>query len=222
MNEVTQITNTISPVAAEPTTLAAPDLGRDVFLQLLVTQLQSQDPTNPVQNEDFIAQLAQFTTLEQTENTNDLLSKLVDQNVQRSQLDLVGMIGREVIAEGNTVTVETDEDVSMLYSLQDDSQTVQIEIFDAEEKLVNRLQGLGPQIAGEHHVVWNGEDFDGNPVESGTYVYRVLAQDKQGNNLPVTTFARETVHKVVLGTDGPVLALQSGKTLLSSDILVVE
>ena len=222
MNEVTPITNTISPVQSQPTALAAPDLGRDVFLQLLVTQLQSQDPTNPVQNEDFIAQLAQFTTLEQTGNTNDLLTKLVDQNAQRSQLDLVGMIGREVIAEGNTVTVDAGEDVSFQYTLQENSQTVQIEIFDATGKLVNRLQGLGPQLSGEHQIFWNGEDLDENPVETGTYAFRVIAQDNQGNNLPVTTFLRETVNKVVLGTDGPVLALTSGKALRSSDILSVE
>lgn len=222
MNEVTPTTNTISPVQSQPTALAAPDLGRDVFLQLLVTQLQSQDPTNPVQNEDFIAQLAQFTTLEQTGNTNDLLTKLVDQNAQRSQLDLVGMIGREVIAEGNTLTLDAGEDVSLQYALQGNAPSVQIEIFDLTGKLVTRLQGLGQQQTGEHHVVWNGEDFDENPVDAGTYAFRVIAQDNQGNNVPVTTFLRETVNKVVLGTDGPVLALGSGKTLLSSDILSVE
>ena len=222
MNEVTPITNTISPVQSQPTTLAAPDLGRDVFLQLLITQLQSQDPTNPVENEDFIAQLAQFTTLEQTGNTNDLLTKLVDQNAQRSQLDLVGMIGRDVIAEGNTVTVDAGEDIPLQYSLQENSQTVQVEIFDVTGKLVNRLQGLGPQSTGEHQVVWNGEDLDENPVEAGTYAFRVIAQNNQGINIPVTTFLRETVNKVVLGTDGPVLALTSGKALRSSDILSVE
>ena len=222
MTEVTPTTNTIAPVQSQQTTLEAQELGRDVFLRLLVTQLQSQDPTNPVENEDFIAQLAQFTTLEQTENTNDLLTKLVDQNGQRTQLDLVGMIGRDVIAEGNTVTVEPGEDVTLQYTLGETSQKVQVEIYDAEGKLVTRLQGLGPQTSGDHVVVWNGEDLDENPVAAGPYAYRVVAQDNQGNTLPVTTFLRETVNKVIVGPDEPVLALQSGKTLLSSDILAVE
>ena len=70
--------------------------------------------------------------------------------------------------------------------------------------------------------MWHGEDFDENPVEAGTYAFRVIAQNNQGHTLPVTTFLRETVNKVMLGADGPVLALKSGKALLSSDILSVE
>ena len=84
---------------------AVSDLGPDVFLRLLVTQLQSQDPTNPAQNEDFVAQLAQFTTLEQTTSTNELLEQLIGQNVQRTQFDLVNLIGRTVVTEGDTVSL---------------------------------------------------------------------------------------------------------------------
>jgi flagellar basal-body rod modification protein FlgD len=91
---------------------AVSELGADVFLRLLVTQLQSQDPTNPTENGDFVAQLAQFTTLEETTNTNALLEQLIGQDVQRTQFDLVNFIGRTVVTEGDTISLgETDQPI---------------------------------------------------------------------------------------------------------------
>ena len=198
------------------------ELGREVFLQLLVTQLQSQDPTNPVENEEFIAQLAQFTTLEQANNTNDLLTQLVDQNVSSSQLDLVGMIGREVIAEGNTISLGATEDITLQYVLEGNARSVEIEILDSTGGLVARLQDLGSQADGNHSVVWDGHDFNDDRVEAGIYQFRVKAVDTEGNAVPTVTFLREPVNKVIMGSDGSLLVLASGTTLSSSDIQVIQ
>ena len=204
---------------------SAPDpqeLGRDVFLRLLVTQLQGQDPTNPLQNEDFIAQLAQFTTLEQANDTNDLLEGLINQNQERSQLDQVGLIGHEVIAQGNTVSVDDTGETNLVYTLSDNTFSTEIEVFDSAGLLVTKLEGFGPQGVGRNQVVWDGTNLDGNHVEAGIYQFRVNAINSQQEPVSATTFMREQVKSVVWGNDQPILMLASGKSISSSDILSVE
>ena len=200
---------------------AVSDLGPDVFLRLLVTQLQSQDPTNPTQNEDFVAQLAQFTTLEQTTSTNDLLEQLIGQNVQRTQFDLVNLIGRTVVTEGDTVSLgETDQPI-LAYALSDTARQVTIEVLGQNGQILRSLQSDASGTAGAHQVQWDGLDEDGDRLPEGVYRFRVKAVN--GNQEPVAnfTFARERVSNIVLGTDNPIV-VQSGKTLNTQDIISIQ
>lgn len=197
-------------------------IGREIFLRLLVTQLQSQDPTSPVENEEFIVQLAQFTTLEQANNTNELLKSLVEQNDRHSQLDLVKLIGHDVVANGNVVSLEESGTSTLSYLLGGEARTVDVRILDSSGAVVRTIREQGPQGAGSHEVVWDGTDADGDRVAPGTYQFDVVATDPRGNAVPVTTFLRDTVKNVIWGQDVPVVTLKSGKTLTSSDILSVE
>ncbi|RMH36118.1 MAG: hypothetical protein D6690_06580 [Nitrospirae bacterium] len=196
-------------------------LGREVFLRLLVTQLQSQDPTNPVTNEDFIVQLAQFTTLEQANNTNDLLASLVEQNDRRTQLDLVKLIGHDVVAEGDVVSLGESGPARLTYVLGGEARTVEIRILDTNGTVRQSLD-VGPQGAGSHDAVWDGNVIDGDRAPAGSYRFQVIATDSGGGAVPVTTFLRDTVKNVLWGHETPVLTLASGKTLSSSDIISVE
>ena len=108
VNSVQTNTSTTNASSQSNIQAAVTELGSDVFLRLLVTQLQSQDPTNPVQNEDFVAQLAQFTTLEQTTNSTKLLEELVGQNTQRSQFELLNLLGHSVVTDGNTISLGSE------------------------------------------------------------------------------------------------------------------
>jgi len=67
------------------------ELGKDEFLKLLITELQNQDPTNPMQDREFIAQMAQFSSLEQMLNFNNGMSKLLDKFSFQSSFNLLGM-----------------------------------------------------------------------------------------------------------------------------------
>ncbi len=200
---------------------AVSDLGPDVFLRMLVTQLQSQDPTNPSQNEDFVAQLAQFSTLEQTTSTNDLLEQLIAQNVQRTQLDLVNLIGRTVVTEGDTVSLGETNQPILAYALNDRANRVTIEVLDQNGQIIRSLQAPSAGTAGAHQVQWDGLDEDGDRLPEGVYQFRVNAVN--GNQEPVSnfTFARERVSNIVLGTENPVV-LQSGKTLNTQDIISIQ
>jgi flagellar basal-body rod modification protein FlgD len=196
-------------------------LGSDVFLRLLVTQLQNQDPTNPTQNEDFVAQLAQFSTLEQTTSTNDLLEQLISQNVQRTQFDLDNLIGRTVVSEGDTVSLgETDQPI-LAYALSDTASRVTIDVLGKNGQILRSIQSESPGTAGAHQVQWDGLDEDGDRLPEGVYQFIVKAVN--GNQEPVSnfTFARERVSNIIFGTEKPVV-LQSGKTLNTQDIISIQ
>ncbi|MDR4495562.1 MAG: flagellar hook assembly protein FlgD [Nitrospirales bacterium] len=199
---------------------AVNDLGSDVFLKLLVTQLQSQDPTNPVQNEDFVAQLAQFTTLEQATNTNELLNTLIGQNTQRTQFDLVNLLGHEVVTNGNTLNLEPDGEVTISYALSGNAQQVNIEILGPNEQILRILNPGNAQATGGHQILWDGKDENGDSLPAGVYEFRVKAEDASQKPVPALTFARETVSNIVPGTDKPVV-VQSGKTYTTEDIISI-
>ena len=198
------------------------ELGRDVFLRLLVSQLESQDPTNPVENEDFVAQLAQFTSLEQTTNINENLESLIGQSDQQSKLDLVNLIGREISAQGNVIPLKSTGDETLSYVLDEAVRTLDIGVFNENGTLIRKFNNLGPQTAGAHQISWNGEDQGGDRVEPGVYSFVPKAFDTNGKEVLATTFMRDVVKSVMISEDKPLISLGSGKTLLSNDILSVQ
>jgi flagellar basal-body rod modification protein FlgD len=200
---------------------AVSELGSDVFLRLLVTQLQSQDPTNPVQNEDFVAQLAQFTTLEQTTSTNKLLEQLIGQDTQRTQLDLVNLIGRTVVTEGDTVSLEKDGEATLAYALSGTASSVSIEVIGPNNEIIRTLSSTAPETPGAHQVQWDGMDASGDRVPEGVYQFRVKAEDVNKQVVPNFTFARERVMNIMFGSENPVV-VQSGKTLGTQDIISIQ
>ena len=215
-----------SPTTREPVNAITSDnvqeLGREVFLKLLVTQLASQDPTNPVENEDFIAQLAQFTSLEQTTNINENLQSLIGQSDQQSKLDLVGLIGREVSAQGNIVPLPSTGEATMSYVLEENARDVQIGVYNNQGTLVAKFDKIGGQTAGAHQVVWDGNNLEGDRVEAGAYSFKPRAIDGNGKEVSITTFMRDVVKSVMISEDKPLITLGSGKTLVSNDILSVQ
>jgi len=221
MDPITPTVSTSTVTGQGNVQAAVSELGPDVFLRLLVTQLQSQDPTNPTQNEDFVAQLAQFTTLEQTTSTNDLLEQLIGQDVQRTQFDLVNLIGRTIVSEGDTVSLGASDQPTLAYALSDTANQVTLEVLGQNGQILRSIQAGTPGTAGAHQVLWDGLDDNGDRVPEGVYRFRVKAVTANKELVPNFTFARERVSNIVLGADKPIV-VQSGKTLNTPDIISIQ
>ena len=129
---------------------AAPtnELDQNTFLRLLITQLENQDPLDPAASEDFVAQLAQFSSLEQATQTTSLLEQLISQGTERGRLEAVELIGHEVLATGNTIELNSDGVGNLVYHLAGESASGTITIADAAGKVVRSLI-LGTQAAGQ-------------------------------------------------------------------------
>ena len=222
MDAVTSTASTVREPVNAITSDNVQELGREVFLRLLVEQLQAQDPTNPVENEDFVAQLAQFTSLEQTTNINENLESLIGQSEKQTKLDLVNLIGQEVSAQGNIIPLQETGDQTLAYVLDEAVRKLTINVFDENGKLVQQFKDLGPQKSGPHQIVWNGENLEEDRVEAGVYSFVPKAFDEKGKEVVATTYMRDVVRSVMISEDKPLITLSSGKTLESSDILSVQ
>lgn len=172
-------------------------LGKEDFLHLLVTQLQAQDPLNPMESTDFTAQLAQFSSLEQLQNVNSNMEYLLLFESSINNAQAVSFIGKEIKAIGNSVEVHNDVVDTMNFELLDDAQAVYINVYDKPGNLVRSIQS-GQMDAGPQTFSWDGRNDSGNTVADGIYTYEVLAVDELDDKVPVTMFTKGHVSSVIL------------------------
>lgn len=166
---------------------AGGELGKDEFMKLLVSQLKAQDPLNPMESHEFIAQLAQFSSLEQLQNINDKLDDLTQQLSGAASL-----ISNEIEAMGNLITVEDGAPTEASFTLESDATAVFASITDANGNPIKSFQS-GPMDAGQQTLKWDGTDGNGNQVPDGKYTVEIQAVDKDGNVVPSTSFIKGTV-----------------------------
>jgi flagellar basal-body rod modification protein FlgD len=161
-------------------------LGKQDFLQLLVTQLKYQDPLQPSDNEQFVAQLAQFSNLEGTQNINtsiedlgkkisDLVSSQASSSTSISNASATNLIGKSVRVNAADVVFDpTKKDPIEINVHTDPGKTSVLSILDSEEKIVNALP---LQFTGEGKIKWNGMKMDGSIAPGGSYKLKVTSPD---------------------------------------------
>ena len=191
-------------------------MGKDDFLKLLIAQLSAQDPLDPMGAQDFSAQLAQFSGLEQMTNVNINLEKLQQQQAASQNTAVINLIGKTVESAGNTFNHVAGGSKVLSYSLGGDAESIQIEIFDIAGSRVDTVK-LGSQGKGKNQVSWDGVDIQGNPLAAGTYSFAVTASNYAGQPVQTTTFSSGLVSDVVFGEDEN-YAIVNGKELPISAI----
>jgi flagellar basal-body rod modification protein FlgD len=157
-------------------------LGKEDFLRLLTTQLRNQDPLNPMENSEFVAQTAQFSSLEQLQNMNKSLERMMAQAGGATAASGAGLLGRTVTVNGSPLALEAGRPTSVGYALPSGASSVAIQVLDASGKAV-RTMAVGQQGRGLHQVVFDGLDDEGRRLASGAYTYRVAAVDAGGRLL---------------------------------------
>ncbi len=172
-------------------------LDRDAFLQLLVTQLRYQNPINPLSNEEFISQTAQFSSLEQLQNLSESVDALTELQRSSSGMALLNLVGKHVVAEGSIFSLSGGSPVNLSYSLAADAN-VTITIYSSDGVPVKTMD-MGPQSCGDHSFVWNGLSDSGVCMPDGSYNYLVSAIDANGDDVGVTEAISGIVSSVILG-----------------------
>lgn len=163
------------------------ELGQDAFLLLLTTQLKYQDPLDPVDNSEFIGQLAQFSQLEETIALGSTMESATQYMASLNNYGAAGLIGKDVKVEGQAIQISGGIVPQMIYSLAEESSEVNVQIYDLEGNLV-RVLNDGSQSPGSHSVAWDGLDSDGLAVPDGNYLYQVTAFNGSGAPTDVMTF----------------------------------
>jgi flagellar basal-body rod modification protein FlgD len=154
------------------------NLGRDEFMRLLTAQLSHQDPLSPVTNEAFIAQLAQFSALEQMQGIRASLetSQLLDQSMNNFLAS--GLIGRQVRATGDTIDLAAGSPAEFYVALEKPASAV-VSIVSESGDVVRRLE-MGQLPGGQSRVVWDGKGDGGESLPAGRYRISIAATDGSG------------------------------------------
>jgi flagellar basal-body rod modification protein FlgD len=192
------------------------NLGKDDFMKLLVAQLQAQDPTSPMDAQDFSAQMAQFSTVEQMYNVNTNLETMQETQTALSNSSVVNLIGKTVDSPGNGITLSQGTPKTVSYSLPDSADSVLVEIFDSSGNLINSLP-QGGQQKGINAVTWSGRDTKGNKAPDGEYTYQVHAFDVSGEEMNVDVFSDGVVTEVLF-ENGISYAIVNGKKTPAGEI----
>ncbi len=181
--------------AAKTEASNASTMGKDDFLQLLVTQLQHQDPLNPMDSTGFTAQLAQFSSLEELQNINKTLGDVDKSQNILTNSQAVDYIGKQIQAVGDQLDLNNGQPVSIEFNLNQDAAGVYVRIYNQYGEFVQDLEP-GAMGAGLQSVSWDGMDHRGQQAPDGTYRYEVTAMDVDGNTMSVTSFTTGTVSGV--------------------------
>jgi flagellar basal-body rod modification protein FlgD len=197
------------------TPLAGKSMGRDDFLKLLIAQLQNQDPLKPLDNQEFAAQLATFNSLDQLIGINQKLDGMQSQQGILGQLGAVSLIGKEIVADGNQISLTPGTPAAVHYALAANAARVVISITDANGNLVRTIE-TGGQATGEQSVLWDGKDNAGKTVAAGAYSIAVNALDVAGNRVAASTRSRGVVTGVSLGGSELLLEIGAVKIPISS------
>jgi len=149
-------------------------LDREDFIKLFITQLQYQDPMNPIENNEMAIQLALFNQVDQLMNINDTIKELKDL-IENFQLNYaVSLIGKLVKIEGNIGRVENDKFLGGEFTLEEPYNKVEIIITDSQGKLIKKLE-LYNLEKGTHKILWDATDINGNIVPDGNYFISITA-----------------------------------------------
>lgn len=181
------------------------ELGKDEFLNLLVAQLNNQDPLAPQDNGAFIAQLAQFSQVEGIGKLNTSMDSMVSGYQSSQALQASSLVGRKVIIPTDKAVVDTSETFKASLVLPAASSNVYVNVYDSAGSMVNRVN-LGQQAAGNVSFMWDGKDASGNTLPPGTYKFEAQAT-YGGETKGLYTMLPANVDSVTLGQNGGELML---------------
>jgi flagellar basal-body rod modification protein FlgD len=192
--------STSSSTSTDTTTLAG---NFQTFLTLLTTQLQNQNPLDPLDTNQFTQQLVQFASVEQQLKTNDQLSSLVSLQQTAQSTQALGFVGKTAVVSGNTA------------ALTNSSATWDLTVPTAANVTVTLTNSTGQTVytnnynvsAGNQTFGWDGKGTDGTQYPDGNYTMTTTAKDTAGNVVAVTSQVQGVVDSVDLTQSPPLLSI---------------
>ncbi|MBL7048075.1 MAG: hypothetical protein ISR96_00910 [Nitrospira sp.] len=198
---------------------AGKSLGREDFMNLLLKQLNSQDPMKPMDSTEFTAQLSQFSSLEELGNINATLDKVLSSQRDTQNAAASDLIGKNVQVEGSSTYLNDTADIS--YDLSTNAESVKIEVINSAGKHVRSIDA-GNQDKGSSVYTWDGKDNFGNRQPEGEYTFEINAEDSDGESVLAATSASGTVKGVVFRDNKTYVVLQGNRDVPFDHIKSIE
>jgi flagellar basal-body rod modification protein FlgD len=198
------------------------NMGKTEFLTLFTTQLQNQNPLDPVNNEAFVAQLAQFSQLEATTNMSASMESMVKSMKSDRFMNGANLIGKQVTAPMGNARFEAGSTISGLISLPTGADSVNLDVFDAQNRKVY-TQTMGRQMPGDLMLSWDGATDSGSPAPSGTY--RIIATVSSLGKVTQTPISTPMTVKSVTyspADDDLIVEVEGGATVPLSQVTRID
>ena len=184
----------------------------DTFLNILTTQLKNQNPLDPLDTNQFTAQLVQFTGVEQQLKTNEFLESLLQTTQSSGKTDAVSYIGREITAAGTTAELKNGG-ATWAFNAEAQVANATVTIKNANGRVV--YTEAGSLDKGPGNFLWTGKGSDGNTQPDGTYTIEIKGTNLSGNTIKVSTSTVGIVTAVDFSGAQPILTVGTSKILLS-------
>lgn len=204
---VAAVSSSTSSTATSTTTGTSAQEQTDRFLKLLVAQLNNQDPMNPLDNAQMTSQIAQINTVSGIQELNDTIKSMSSQYTSMQLMQGTSMIGHQVEATGNTMSINSGVGTAAV-TLDADASSVVVQVLSPGGAVVDQFD-MGKLTAGTHNITWDASKY----TAGGTPTFSVTA--KQGSEaVTSTTLIRDTIASVGTNSDGAMtLALKAGATV---------
>lgn len=194
------LSNTNGPKAKEND-----ELGQEEFLELMTAQLRFQDPLKPMENGEFLGQMAQFGTVSGINELNTTFNSLNSSFQSNQALQASTLVGRQVLIPSETGYLGTSGGLSGSVELEQAAQEVTVRVTNAAGQLVHQ-QLLGPQPKGLSNFAWDGLDSTGAPFPAGNYA--IAAEVNRGTSVSAgSILSVANVESVTIGKAGQDLTL---------------
>ena len=206
----------VTTTSAQNTSSSA--YGQIDYMMLLATELQYQDPTEPMDTDQITTQTCMFSQLDELQNISDQLAEM--EAALGSQVDPVSYLGQDVVVESDVLTLTEGESSDFTVTLNEPADSVIIDIYDAQGNIVS-MQNWGAVPAGSQTLQWDGTLLNGETAPDGNYTIDVRATNSAGEEISSTTTTSGQVVSVANTTSGVQFMLDNGSTVSYTDIISV-
>ncbi|MEA2103734.1 MAG: FlgD immunoglobulin-like domain containing protein [Candidatus Cloacimonadota bacterium] len=194
-------------------------LSQKDFYNILLTQIQNQNPLDPLKSEKIVSEILQFSNSEKMENISKDLQAILSGS---KELNPYQLLGKNVIVEDNQIKIPDSGNVMLGYGIASEGSQGYIEIMDTNGNIVQRIELSSGQLqAGDYlSFQWDCVDNDGNRVATGNYTYNVIVTDADGKTINSFSETQGVVDSIRYNNNKPVMVI-GGNFYDLSDILEV-
>lgn len=180
-------------------------LGQEDFIKLMTTQMNHQDPMKPMENGEFLSEMAQFSTVSGLKEIKDAFNSLATSLKSSQALQASSMVGRKVLVPGSMSTFSEGTPMKGAVELDKNVSELKVSIMDDKGALIKEVN-LGNKAAGVAHFSWNGMLDADKKAMSGNYSIRAIGK-VDGKSESLKTLITDTVQSVSLGSGGQGVSL---------------
>ena len=177
-------------------------LGQDTFLKLLTTQMMNQDPLSPMDNQQFLAQLASFSSVEQLVGLRSSIDAVNMGITSMNNASMANLLGADVVAYGDGVHVPESGDLTLHYDASTAATSSQVTVYDENGRIVDSFDA-GPLKDGEGEITWDAIGTNGSRLPEGNYTFSISATDSSGAAVDVQTMVVGTIDEMDFSSGFP-------------------